>query len=316
MKVGLVVNPIAGRGLAPRRAEMAVREMDRVGASCVVALTTDESGAAGRLARQMAADGCAVVFAAGGDGTINEVISGLAGTEAALGVIPAGLANVWAKEAGLSVSRGSYESLLRDGLVFDTDLGRANGRLFLLMAGIGFDADVVAKVTPANKERWRQFAYVGRAVSAGAAWQSVQAEVEGGSGCVWEGAFFGAIAANASNYAGMLELAPEGKLDDGCFDLVIWQDGNLLSRVTSMLLADARLRRFDGRATSLRLREAKLTASRPLPVHTDAELAGSTPCQIDVLQRALPVLLPPSAGSRYVREGRPLTRRAGSPAHS
>ncbi len=107
---------------------------------------TQAAGDGTRIAREAAQAGYDAVIAAGGDGTINEIVNGLAGSQTALGVLPVGTVNVWAREIGLPLQpRATTEALLRTH-VRSIDLGRAGDRYFLLMAGVGFDAAVVNEV--------------------------------------------------------------------------------------------------------------------------------------------------------------------------
>lgn len=299
-----MVNPRAGRKAALDRAEETARELGRFGWRCEIACTTAAEEAT-RLASEMAGAGCAVVVAAGGDGTINEVVHGLVGSGAALGVIPAGLANVWALDLGLRGASGSIPRLLRHGLVYDTDLGEINGRYFLMMAGIGFDAEIVDSVLSEDKQRWAQLAYVARAARRVAGWAKVQARISV-DGCAQPPMdFFGAIITNVNKYGGVLDLAPDSKLDDGLLHALVFRDAGLARRIRSTLLADHRTRTWDSCARTFVCEELDVATDRPLLVHADAEMAGTTPCHVSVARKALPVLLPRSAEGRYLSPGRP-----------
>src|SRR5579883_770300 len=107
MRAGIVVNPRAGKGGAPELAERAAEELSTVGVRAELAHTLCD-GDATKLARDMAAAGCDLVFAAGGDGTMNEVVQGIIDTGALLGVVPAGLANVWAADVDMSARPGVF----------------------------------------------------------------------------------------------------------------------------------------------------------------------------------------------------------------
>ncbi len=307
VRVAFIVNPLAGRGRALRVAAQALHEVGLLGLK-VELLATEASGQATELARSLGGQGWDVVFAVGGDGTINEVVQGLVGTKTIFGVIPAGLANVWAADVGLSAKPGSVTALLTSGLVFDTDMGIVNGRYFLVMAGIGFDAEVVGSVTSREKARWHQAAYVYRAVRSAVGWAPVNACVSL-DGKASEFPFFGAVASNTNRYAGVFNIAPDSRLDDGLLDVVVLRDGGGLQRLRSMAMADARWRKFDSCAQYERVERLDVTTVRPLPVHVDAEMAGATPCVVEVMPRSLPVLLPASAAGRYLRPGRPAKLR-------
>ncbi|MBV8085422.1 MAG: diacylglycerol kinase family lipid kinase [Chloroflexi bacterium] len=310
MKAGIVVNPQAGRGRAERLAGQAERELRESGARCEL-LRTNAMGAATTLARNLVDAGCQLVFAAGGDGTINEVVQGLVGRDVILGVVPAGLANVWAAEAGISSAPGAFAALVRDGRVFQTDLGvlrnGAGVRHFLAMAGIGLDAAVVADVSANGKARWGQLAYAAAAANQVVRWRAPNAEVSVDGRPLAVERLAGVIAANTSRYAGLFELSASSLLDDGLLEMLVYGEGGTLSRMRSALLVDHRVRRWDRRVTSLQGRQLTVAAASPLPVHTDAELAGQTPCRVEVAPRALRVLLPATAARRFCSPGKPLS---------
>ncbi|MGH9105979.1 MAG: diacylglycerol/lipid kinase family protein, partial [Acidimicrobiales bacterium] len=120
---------------------------------------TNRRGHAARLAQGAAADGAEVVVVLGGDGTLNEAANGLVGSGTALAVLPGGSTNVFARTIGVSndpaEATSQLLSSLAAGSVERVGLGQANGRYFLFHAGIGFDADVVARVEAlAPLKRW------------------------------------------------------------------------------------------------------------------------------------------------------------------
>jgi len=111
---------------------------------------TNRRGHAARLAQGAAAEGVDVVVVLGGDGTLNEAANGLAGTDAALAVLPGGSTNVFARTIGMAndaiEATNQLLQALAAGAISRVGLGHANGRYFLFHAGIGFDAAVVARV--------------------------------------------------------------------------------------------------------------------------------------------------------------------------
>jgi diacylglycerol kinase (ATP) len=107
---------------------------------------TQTAGDGEKLARKAVKQQVNLVIAAGGDGTINEIIQGLAGSETALGILPSGTVNVWARELGIPLDDTGACNVLVHGQTRRIDLGCVNGRYFLLMAGIGFDGEVTQAV--------------------------------------------------------------------------------------------------------------------------------------------------------------------------
>jgi len=127
--------------------------------------STNHAGEARELAAKFAAAGEPVVIAAGGDGTLNEVVNGLVGSGTLLGLLPAGTMNVFAREMGIPVD--SLERALEvidQGRVREVDLFEANGSPFVQMAGVGFDAMVIEETTWESKKRFGALAYLLAAV--------------------------------------------------------------------------------------------------------------------------------------------------------
>lgn len=154
----VIYNPVAG----PK----AVSKIDRIrvvltrrGVPHEVVKTVGP-GHATRLAREAALEGHTAVVAVGGDGTINEVANGLAGSTTQLCVVPHGTGNVFAAEAGLPSSVEGCVDLLFSGKTADIPLARAGDRYFVLLASAGFDAEVVERMTQRGKNVLGIAAYV------------------------------------------------------------------------------------------------------------------------------------------------------------
>ena len=182
-RILVIHNPVAGW----RRRRLLLRVLDRLRAAGVV-VTLQATGARGdaeRFAAAATADLYDAVASAGGDGTLNEVANGLmrqAASPPPLGLIPLGTANVMARELGLAVRPGPVAAALLDGPALPLHLGRLRQadtvRHFILMAGIGFDAEVVAAVTPPLKRRLGKGAYVLRSLQGLLAYRPVTYRLE------------------------------------------------------------------------------------------------------------------------------------------
>ncbi len=147
MRILLVVNSFA-TSVTPRNTVQVHQYLARH--HDVQVVETSERGHATRFAVDAAARGLDAVIAFGGDGTLNEVATGLAGSAVALGVLPGGSTNVFARSLGLAndplVAVTQLSAGLAGGLVAPIGLGEANGRFFTFHAGIGYDAEVVRQV--------------------------------------------------------------------------------------------------------------------------------------------------------------------------
>src|SRR5262249_6756284 len=153
----IIANPISGS----LRGELGLQELEETaawlserGLPTEICLT-EGVGHARELAQEAVSAGMEMVIAAGGDGTVNEVVQALAGkTTTALGVLPMGTINVWAREMGIPLKTSQAREVLLRGMRRRVDLGRANSHYFLLMAGIGFDAEVVRRGGKSLLQRW------------------------------------------------------------------------------------------------------------------------------------------------------------------
>jgi diacylglycerol kinase family enzyme len=243
------------------------------------------------------------VFAVGGDGTIGNVVNGLVGSETALGVLPAGTANVWSIELGLQpfawtrpwVLRRNV-SILANAPCHRVDVGLCNEISFMMWAGIGLDAMAIQAMEP--RIRLDKF-FAMPEYAASAIWHAAQ-----GSGLkmrLWadehevEGQFILAVATNIRHYMGGLSnLSPDAYIDDGLLDLWLFHGNNL---------GDALRHAYDlwrgthvtsDAAHRITFRNLRVEADSPYWVQTDGEARGSTQtADIRVQAHALKLLVPP-----------------------
>jgi diacylglycerol kinase family enzyme len=157
-RILMIVNPTAGRRRR-WRIRATIAELERLGAAVIVA-TTSKPGEAEHFAARADQREHDLLVIAGGDGSINEAITGLGPAAPPLGILPAGTANVVAAEIGMSATPGAIARTLLNGPARTIGLGRANGRRFLTMVGAGLDAKVVAALRPELKRWFGEGAYV------------------------------------------------------------------------------------------------------------------------------------------------------------
>lgn len=258
---------------------------------------TTGPGAAGGIARALIDAGADVILVAGGDGTINETLNGMVGSEVPLGVLPAGTANVLGHELGLGKSMERTAERLGECERQRVALGvfRPAGsrpRHFLMMAGVGLDARVVVEVDPELKRRIGKFAYW---VAALRLTGKRLAEFDVRSDAVTRRCGF-ALAARVRNYGGDLEIARGASLLSPDFEVVL-MEGVTASRYLKYFagVAVKRLKGMRGtvimRARSLELRAP---GGGPVSVQVDGEFAGHLPAMIEIVPSALTLLVPPA----------------------
>lgn len=286
----IVFNPTAG----PRRRrnlERALSALLNRGLRAEVAMTS-YAGHAEAIARDAARAGVRVVVAAGGDGTIAEVASGLAGSDATLGVLPLGTANVLACELGLSLVPENAAQVLAEGRTAIlrpgvAHFGDGRTRLFLQMLGAGFDAAVVAGISLPLKRRIGRGAYVWQTLRElpRYAFPPVTAWIDGKP----EVAASVVVTKNRF-YAGRYELAPEALPGESGFHVALFRrSGPLAAALYGAALPLNLLPRMPGveirRAGTVRL-EGPSTL-----VQTDGDAAGAVPVEITDAPGPLRMLL-------------------------
>ena len=260
-------------------------------------LETAESefpGHATQLAREAALDGTPVVLVNGGDGTLNQAVNGIAGTETALAVLPGGTANVWAKEIGVPKNPLAALDAAMRGQIRRVDLGRANGHYFLLMAGVGLDGEVIEHVSPSHKRRFGALSYLAAAVPTAIRtrpWR-VRMRVEDET---LDTNLYWMVIGNTRSYGGFRNITFKAQADDGELDLAIMRDGGLFHLAVDGLRVF--LHRHDRSPNVWYTRATSVAIETPgLPVQVDGEPHGETPMVFDIVPRALNVIVP--AGAR------------------
>lgn len=270
---------------------------------------TQNIGDATRMARAAAAEKLDALIAVGGDGTVNEVANGLVDSTTALGVLPIGTANVWAKEMGLPLGDLVTAALrLADADIRAIDVGEVRGptlepRVFVLWSGVGLDAAIAHNVEPQREMKRRLGALTFWLVGIQTAWsyRGKRATIIMGDTRIRRRVTF-ALAANAQLYAGIFRVAPKARLDDGLLEFVIfrgagfWLTGwHLLGAFFGAHVRDPMVEFYS---------VPMLTVNgKNLPVHVDAEPMGFSPVEIRVRPRALRVLVPKTANKSLFVQG-------------
>ena len=299
MNAMLVLNPTAGQLWLNRQIEEVIQYLQQHGWR-VDLRTTEKRGDAISFTREAIDKRCDIVIAAGGDGTINEVINGgLVGSDVMLGVLPIGTTNVLALEVGIPVSNPLHlrpildsARVLVEGRVQRIDVGRAKDRYFLLVSGIGWDAEAGTYVRREAKRWLGPLAYLPAGVMAAKTFAGARVWVE------MDGEHFRdrAVLITVNNtrlYAGVIQMAPRACLDDGLLDVCIFRGHNVTQaffRYTLSVLSRRHI--YDPRIRYHQARHIMVRAARAIPVHVDDEPLGTTPVEFTVAARSLRVILP------------------------
>lgn len=289
MRVCFVVNPVAGRGrglatwrkietLCCRRADVEVR------------FTRGKDDARIR-AREAAVAGFDRVVAVGGDGTVSEVVNGLVGTGASLGVIPAGTGNDFIRSAGIPADPSDAAATAFVGRETALDVATANGRYFINVGGVGLDAEVVRDVSRIPGYFGGTIAYLLGVFKNFVTYTPAPVEIIA-DGQIFERKALLVAVGNGLFYGGGMKVLPAARLDDGLLDVCI--AGNM-SR-PEILRALPRLYRGTHlglpKVEMLRAREVTITSHRPLSIQVDGEIVGHVPVTFRVEPGALKVVVP------------------------
>jgi diacylglycerol kinase (ATP) len=271
-------------------------------------IETTEPGSGALQAAAAARDGADVVAAAGGDGTYGEVVNGLVGTGARLGIVPLGTGNDFARAFGLVGDLPTAINTLFNGRPKPIDLGRtgfnpkskiqnpkSDRRWFINVAGCGFDAIVAERVNQSARRGGRALrgtaAYVAAVCSSLATYRAAHLKITVDSKVHETDAMLCSIA-NSRTYGGGMIIAPDAEIDDGWFDLCV------LHRVGKIEFLRAFPRVFKGthvthpKVQMLRGRSIQIESEPPMPVLVDGEVLGTTPVEFTLHHHAIEVMAP------------------------
>lgn len=292
VRARLIVNPTAGPSLWPG-AQPAAEHLLAAG-WLVEVVQTEYTGHATALAEAAVRDGYHIVVGCGGDGTLNEILQALVGHPTALGIIPMGTANVLARELGIPFDPLGAAMALLNGRVAVVDVGRAGQRAFLMMAGIGLDADVVHELQTSQPRppRWlkapllflgtfrRFFTYPG---------QSMRLTLDGRTE---SGRVVMAVIGNIRGYAGIFQIAHEADWSDGTLDLVVFYHTGLWVKIGNFISMLFRRHKNRQGVSYRRAQRVEIWTPNPTPVQADGELVGATPMTFSVEPLALRIVRP------------------------
>lgn len=287
-RLAVIFNPAAGRRHGWRFQATVERLEGRV-----TLYKTGRPGDATEMAMQMVGEGADVVVAAGGDGTINEVVNGLAGSRTALGIIPLGTANVMARDLGIGTRPDKVAAVINRGQRRRLHLGRVvsveqpGGRLFVLMAGAGFDAQVVADVSSALKRHAGALAYVVETFRGAFKYPFPKLSVEV-DGRMYEAVT--AVACNGPLYGGPFVAAPKADLEKPGFEVLLLQRPglrNVLRYGTALMLG--KLNTLPD-APSVLGRHVRIGGPVGAPLQADGDVFATLPAVITVADETVDVL--------------------------
>ncbi|MGE0445732.1 MAG: diacylglycerol kinase family protein [Vicinamibacterales bacterium] len=300
-KVAVVINPVSGaRGNPEVARERAIAAADFLGTHGLEprVFVTDRPGHGHDLARAQAAQGVDTVVAWGGDGTVNEVASALAFTDAALAVVPSGSGNGLARYLGLPFEPGRALAIALDGEPAAMDVGELDGHLFVIVAGIGLDARVAHRFGDAGVWRRGFLRYLEITAHELFAFEADDYDIVIDGATQRSRALMVALA-NARQYGNGALIAPDARIDDGALDVVVVDDRPRLLAVAQAPMIFLGLIAGVAGVTIRRGSEASVTGTRPIAYHVDGEaFVGGTTLTAKVHPAALKIRTPPGYSTK------------------
>lgn len=243
------------------------------------------------MARDAVEEGFRAIVAAGGDGTVNEVANGVAGSEVSFGILPIGTMNVFSTELGIPQNnlRAAWD-VIESGHLRELDLPLANRLHFVQLAGIGLDAEVVRQTTPESKKSLGPMSYL-LTLAQIAAVTPPSVVIEPDDSASREGSFV--LVGNGRLYGGPFVLFKNARPDDGLLDVLVfknqshWDVVRYFQAIAFGNHADLPdVEYFQTRSMTVRS-EARV------PVELDGELSDALPCRFEISPHKFPVLAPP-----------------------
>jgi len=282
-KILVILNPAArgdrAKGLRQTISKLSLRATVR---------TTSGPGDAEALAERGVEQGYKTIVAAGGDGTVNEVVNGIAEADVNFGILPVGTMNVFALELGLPMNNlAAAWKVIEHGHTRRIDLPKANDEYFVQLAGIGLDAEVVRQTSRDSKRALGPLSYIVSLANV-AAQKPPRIHLETNSGLKYEGCF--ALIGNGRFYGGPFEMFKKASIDDGLLDIVVFKNQSHWDAIRYMqgLLFGTHARFPD--VEYVQAEAVDVTSPGSVPIELDGELAGALPCRFEMAKHPLYVL--------------------------
>ena len=250
--------------------------------------TTSAPGDARSIAAWAVGQGFGTVVAAGGDGTINEVVNGLVGSDVALGILPVGTMNVFAAELGIPNNLPKAWKIIQTGHTRRVDLVRANEQYFVQLAGVGLDAQVVQATSRNFKKNFGPLSYLISAAQIAS--RTPPKLIIEHDGTRREGSFV--LIGNGRYYGGPVAFFKDARIDDGKLDVLIFKNLGYLdiARYLGTIFMGSHTDQED--VEYFQTKRVSVSSEDDVPVEVDGEVVTKLPVTFRVSSRKLKVVVP------------------------
>lgn len=299
MQAVLILNPTSGsspmapsQGSQEEQEKTILTELRGYGIEPEIRYTTVEDAGTG-LAQQAVNDGFELVIAAGGDGTLHAVASGLIGSHSALGIIPVGTMNNIARSLGIPESIAEACKIIAQGQTTRIDVGRINGQVFLEVAGVGIEA---ALFPAAEEVKHSSFRSVLRGIMDGfgvlIAFQPTRFKIS------FDGKRNRRLSAiqisvcNSPYYGARLQFAPDAVMNDGLLDVHIYRNFSKLEYIRHAISISQGKHVLEPKLIRRKVQSLRVDADPPVEIHGDGVPLGKTPATIEIMPATLQICVP------------------------
>lgn len=289
----LIYNPSSGREQVKRQLPVILNKLEMAGYETSCHATTPEEGDAIRAARYAIDRKFDLVIAAGGDGTINEVINGLAEQDhrPKIGLIPAGTTNDLARALGIPRTIEKATDVICDGTDIPLDVGRVNDRYFVNIAGGGNLTELTYDVPSKLKTVLGQLAYYLKGMEMLPSIRPSDMSIEY-DGKLFEGEVMLFLVSNTNSVGGFEKLAPLSSFNDGMFDLVILKKTNLAEFIRIASLAVRGEHIHDPQIIYAKANRIKVHSEEKVQLNLDGEYGGLLPGEFVNLRHHFQIIVP------------------------
>lgn len=290
-KARLIYNPTAGRELVKKNLADILNSLEKAGYEASAHATTGK-GDATRQARLASERGFDLVVAAGGDGTLYEVINGLAEQEymPKLGILPMGTSNDFARSIGIPKNIEKALEVITNDKTKKIDVGKMNNRYFINIAGGGVLTELTYEAPSKLKTALGQLAYYIKGIEKLPSLRPYQLTFEVNGKVRKEKALI-FLVANSNTVGGFENLAPGASINDGLFDVFILKSCNLmeLARVMTLLTRGEHVK--DPKVIHFQTDHLKVNAEEDVLINLDGELGGTSPCEFQLLKQHIEIIV-------------------------
>ncbi|WP_108671815.1 diacylglycerol kinase [Peribacillus acanthi] len=288
----LIYNPTSGREAIRKHLPDVLAKLEAAGyeASCHATTCEGDATKAARIAIERKYD---VVIAAGGDGTIYEVVNGLADADyrPKLGIIPVGTTNDFARAIHVPRSVDAAVDIICAGHTMPIDVGKMNEKYFINIAGGGRLTELTYEVPSKTKTMLGQLAYYLKGIEMLPSIKATEVAIEY-DGKLFEGEIMLFLVANTNSVGGFERLAPDASLNDGMFTLLILKKTNLADLIRIATLAIRGEHTKDPNVIYVKANRIKVTPTEKMQLNLDGEYGGLAPAEFVNMYRHFEVFVP------------------------